>query len=216
MQARRPDPAPLSGPPAPTGQLELQLTATRPAKKPRSRHIDVLKGACTLWVLCIHAEWGVGSAVFNYAVNRAVPLFLVSFGATSARWWDSRRAKQAGGGRLYATWMWQRLRRVLPPFWLALATWAATGAPARLLALNRMVASSESARRLLPVAMSFAGLEPSNGCAGLKPCRAQLPAPPSPNTHTHTHGAGSPAGGGTGGWVERAQRGGSGARPRRV
>jgi peptidoglycan/LPS O-acetylase OafA/YrhL len=82
--------------------------------------IDWLKGFAILCVVCIHAKLGEGTLFFEYVVNRAVPIFLVLFGVTSALSRDGARRTRL------LDWYRPRLRRLVVPLWaMATAWWAA-------------------------------------------------------------------------------------------
>ena len=87
----------------------------------RFLEIDWLKGLAIVCVLLIHAEPLVGSALHEYVINRAVPVFVVLFGVSSELWWLSRRQDHRGG--LARVWWRSRLIRLLVPLWAALAVW---------------------------------------------------------------------------------------------
>jgi surface polysaccharide O-acyltransferase-like enzyme len=90
-------------------------------RAPRFPELDRSKGFAILLVVCIHAKVFEGFLFDEYAVNRAVPIFLVLFGATSELWW---RTHTLGGLRLQlALWYRKRLLRLLPPVWAATAVW---------------------------------------------------------------------------------------------
>jgi len=83
--------------------------------------LDAVKGAAMLAVLLIHGEPLVGSYIHTHLINRAVPVLLVLFGASSELWWLRRSAQPP---LLTAREFWSaRLRRLLPPVWAALLIW---------------------------------------------------------------------------------------------
>ena len=94
-------------------------TSPRAARLPE---IDWLKGLAILWVVCIHAKLGASTFLYEYTVNRAVPIFLVLFGVTSEFWW--RRSLETRTPSV-TTRMWyaSRFGRLVPPFWAMAAVW---------------------------------------------------------------------------------------------
>ncbi|HEX7477092.1 MAG TPA: acyltransferase family protein [Polyangiales bacterium] len=88
--------------------------------------IDRLKGLAMLGVICIHAKLGDGTELYEQLINRAVPVFVVLFGATSELWWSAQSARVALGGEARgALHAWYRTRglRLLVPAWSAVTLW---------------------------------------------------------------------------------------------
>jgi peptidoglycan/LPS O-acetylase OafA/YrhL len=85
----------------------------------RVLEIDVLKGFCILCVVAIHAQFPAGTAVFDYLIDRAVPVFLVLFGVTSELWWGQNENAPNARRR----WYWSRLGRVVPAYWAVMVCW---------------------------------------------------------------------------------------------
>jgi peptidoglycan/LPS O-acetylase OafA/YrhL len=86
--------------------------------------IDRVKGVAIVGVLCIHASILQGAIVGTYLVNRAVPVFIVLFGTTSALWW--RAQGDTPWTQVVARWYASRLSRLMVPFWAVLCVWWAT------------------------------------------------------------------------------------------
>lgn len=84
----------------------------------RSDAIDAAKGIAILCVVLIHSQLFFPGTIHQHVINRAVPVFLVLFGITSAHWWD----KTPPNGRV-RHWYGTRLRRLFPPYWTAILIW---------------------------------------------------------------------------------------------
>ncbi len=91
------------------------------ARAARRPEVDWLKGFAILCVLVIHAQLANGTFVFDNLINRAVPIFVVLFGATSELWW--RRHAGSAPGTALARWYGSRWRRLMIPVWGMLLVW---------------------------------------------------------------------------------------------
>ncbi len=96
-------------------------TATEPAG--RAPEIGWLKGLAILGVLCIHARFLDGTAVFEHAINRAVYVFLVVVGVNSELWWQQPRLRARTWFTRTREWYRTRLVRLLVPVWVFGAMW---------------------------------------------------------------------------------------------
>lgn len=92
-----------------------------PRRRRRDVSLDVLRGWLTLCVCAIHAKLGMGSFIYKYIVNRAVPMFVFLIGVNGVR--DSERSS-----RDFLTHSVQRIRRLLFPYWFSTALFHITGA----------------------------------------------------------------------------------------
>lgn len=86
----------------------------------RTPEIDWLKGFAIICVLFIHARPILDPIVFEHVINRAVPIFIVLFGATSERWWRLQTAAKSTSLHL---WYRTRLARLMLPVWGMLVIW---------------------------------------------------------------------------------------------
>lgn len=95
---------------------------TRPdADFDRVPELDWLKGLAVLFVVAIHAKPFQGTFVFNHLIDRAVPIFLVLFGVSAELWWQREDAR--GREDSLRRWYVERLRRMMPGYWAAVAVW---------------------------------------------------------------------------------------------
>jgi hypothetical protein len=89
------------------------------------RQLDVLKGACSFAVLCIHGELGKSTRFHKLVVNRAVPMFIVCFGISSERW--RRQNEDLSSFSFAREWIVGRLSGLAPAWWMFLTCWYLTG-----------------------------------------------------------------------------------------
>jgi peptidoglycan/LPS O-acetylase OafA/YrhL len=101
--------------------MTLQQSTAAGTDTARVAEIEWLKGTAILWVICIHSRAFDQTWVFEQFINRAVPIFLVLFGATSELWW--LRAERADPRRVSRRWYRKRLRRLLPGYFAMMALW---------------------------------------------------------------------------------------------
>lgn len=90
------------------------------ARGERRPEIDWLKGLAILFVLMIHARPLEDHPIHEFLINRAVPIFIVLFGATSELWWRSRAAH---GDAPVGAWYRSRSWRLMVPVWGMLLVW---------------------------------------------------------------------------------------------
>jgi peptidoglycan/LPS O-acetylase OafA/YrhL len=111
---------------APNQVQDPAAAASQPAAastRPRYDEIDALKGLAIVSVVLIHAEPLAGTVVHEYLVNRAVPMLIVLFGASSAVWWRGAGARLSSELARTRMFVWERYSRLLPPVWATLVVW---------------------------------------------------------------------------------------------
>jgi peptidoglycan/LPS O-acetylase OafA/YrhL len=91
-------------------------TAVRPPVAQRLVAVDMLKGCSALWVLMIHAEVMTGDPFMTHVFNRAAQYFAILIGLNGILWWEKRDPS-------VADWYRNRVRRLYPPMWGAVACW---------------------------------------------------------------------------------------------
>ena len=104
--------------------MQTARSHPHPLQPPRPRHpeIDVAKGVAIFCVLLIHADPLAGTRLQEYVVNRAVPVLLVLFGASSELWWR-RHDEQSSLLQSGLAFVRARYVRLLPQVWAALGIW---------------------------------------------------------------------------------------------
>lgn len=90
-------------------------------KPSRVPELEWLKGLAILFVVGIHAKLLDGTLVFNHLIDRGVSIFLVLFGVSAELWWQRESAR--GSEHVLRRWYVERLRRMLPGYWAAVAIW---------------------------------------------------------------------------------------------
>ncbi|HKP63145.1 MAG TPA: YfhO family protein [Polyangiales bacterium] len=88
---------------------------------PRLGQLDVVRGLCMIGVCLIHADALRGNLLYQVVVDRAVPVLIVLFGASSELWWQ-RAASPRVGDATREYWK-TRYLRLLPPMWIAVGLW---------------------------------------------------------------------------------------------
>jgi peptidoglycan/LPS O-acetylase OafA/YrhL len=85
--------------------------------------LDYLKGFAIICVVCIHAKLYAETLFHDRVINRAVPIFVVLFGATSELWWKRAASRSPDQPRPLRKWYRHRLERLVIPFWAMAAAW---------------------------------------------------------------------------------------------